>query len=210
MPKVFIIDGNYQYLDMFFNHGWEAAESLADADLVQFTGGADVSPMLYGERCHPQTHYLDSRDAVEARAYSAAFKLGIPMAGICRGGQFLNVMCGGRMWQHVDRHAIGDTHGVVDVANGKTIQCTSTHHQMMRPSSEGVILGVASEATFLEHMDGRDVLRHEAKRGGDVEVVLYPDYKVLCFQPHPEYLSAHSDCQKWYFKLIKENLVCAD
>ena len=205
--KVHIINPNVQYIDMYYNQGWKIAGDIREADLVQFTGGEDVDPKLYGEEVHPRTHYSLARDSREIRAFNAAKAMGKPMAGICRGGQFLNVMCGGRMYQHVDNHAIAGTHPVIDLETGGSVMCTSTHHQMMRPSADGLIIGVASEARVLEVMEGNDICTIEQKRGDDVEVVLYKRDKVLCFQPHPEYMSHDSECQLWYFELINEHLL---
>lgn len=207
MLKVHIINPNVQYIDMYYNQGWSIAGDIREADLVQFTGGEDVSPHLYGEETHPRTHYSLARDDREARAFRACLAMGKPMAGICRGGQFLNVMCGGKMYQHVDGHAIAGTHAVVDLDTGGQVFCTSTHHQMMRPSNDGLILGVASEARHVEMMDGRATKTIAQKRGEDVEVVYYEKQNALCFQPHPEYMSHDSPCQQWYFELINEHLL---
>lgn len=202
MPKVLVIKGSRLEWEMFDNHGWSTTKDLVEADLVQFTGGEDVTPGLYGEEKHPRTFYSPSRDIEEEKIFRAAKALGKPMAGICRGGQFLNVMCGGRMYQHVNHHAIRGTHAVVDVRKGRVIDCTSTHHQMMRAGETAALLGVASEATCCEYMDEDRIRYVEQQRGQDIEVLRYGN--ILCFQPHPEYLDADSECQKWYFELLEE------
>ncbi len=204
--KVLIVEGNGQYSRMFTANGWELADSIDSADLVQFTGGADVTPSLYHEARHPYTSNDPSRDTREARIYKLASQMKKPMAGICRGGQFLNVMCGGSMYQHVNNHAIHGTHLVINMDTGGLLPATSTHHQMMRAGSSAVLLGVASEATECQHMEGGAIAYHEPERGSDVEVLHYPEQNILCFQPHPEYLEKTSPCQKWYFSLIKSKL----
>ena len=206
MPKVYIVQPNHQYRNMYLKRGWIITSALGEADLVQFTGGEDVSPMLYDEDCHPSTHFSSRRDEIEQRIFRAAHALALPMVGICRGGQFLNVMCGGKMWQHVNGHAISTTHPVINTATDGIVMCTSTHHQMMRPADHAKVLGVASEATTVENMVAGCVLRSTQSRGEDVEVVFYEDENVLCFQPHPEYMPQDSACQNWYFKLIEEHL----
>ncbi len=68
--------------------------------LVCFTGGSDVSPELYGHR-NLESGCNKARDEKEVLIFEMAKKHGIPMTGICRGSQFLNVMCGGTMVQHL-------------------------------------------------------------------------------------------------------------
>lgn len=128
------------------------------------------------------------------------------MAGICRGGQFLNVMCGGKLYQHVNNHGLMGTHMMVATRTGEMFPVTSTHHQMMRPGIGAEVIGVASEATVVEYMDNERVRYVEQKRGDDIESVLYPEHGVLCYQPHPEYLTKDSECQEFYFKMIEEIL----
>lgn len=205
--RVHIINGNYQYSRMFVSNGWELVDTIDDADLVQFTGGEDVTPEYYGEVRHPTTGSNSFRDSEEAVDFRTCLRLGKPMAGICRGGQFLNVMSGGRMYQHVDRHAIGGTHVAVDTRTGVMYPVTSTHHQMMRPGVKGEVLGVASESTFYEHMGDGGIVRVHPDRGEDVEAVYYRHTNSLCYQPHPEYLQKGSPCQEWYFSLIEEKLM---
>lgn len=203
MRKVFVVGGGLDYEHMFMNNGWAIAYTPEEADLIQFTGGSDVHPSFYGEEVHPQTRSSIERDKREARLFHELAGI-IPMAGICRGGQFLNVMCGGRMFQHVDGHATGMQHEMI-TDDGRSILVTSTHHQMMRPGLGGLILGKSYESTFKEHVD-EDVVRTIPTHSPDVEIVYYPDDIVLCFQPHPEYLGAESDCQKYYFELINRFL----
>ena len=211
--KVHIVEGNASFTKMFVARGFEIVPGIDKADFVQFTGGSDVNPSLYGEARHPTTHYNSERDQREARIFDMCVARGIPMAGICRGGQFLNVMCGGAMYQNVDNHALPGTHLTVNLETGGFIACTSTHHQMMRPTDEAEILGVASESTHYEYMQDGRIKYHRPDRGQDVEVVFYPKQKALCFQPHPEYMDPHSVCQGWYFRLIENKLykeaVCA-
>ena len=102
--------------------------------------------------------------------------------GICRGGQFLNVMMGGEMVQHIDGHGLYGTRGlqVLD----KTHQVTSTHHQEMIPN-------YGLNPTVYKADDGV------------VEVVAYRKEQVFCFQPHPEYFGADST-EALFFELLEK------
>lgn len=203
--KVHVLYDEHAYVLMWKNNGHKVVE-LSEADVVQFTGGADVSPQLYGEQPHPQTFTDPMRDDYEISVFEYCRENGIPMVGICRGGQFLNVMCGGKLFQHVDGHAIHGEHVAVDTRTGKMVSVTSTHHQMMRPGPDGLVLLVASEATFLEHVEDGGTVRIPAKRGEDCESVWYPNEQVLCYQPHPEFVGKTDQCQDYYFDLIREFL----
>jgi hypothetical protein len=195
--KVFIINGNYQYQSMFVKAGWDITDDFFKADLIQFTGGEDVTPEIYGE-INTNSHNNFNRDLIEAGYFALAIRCNKPMAGICRGGQFLNVMCGGKMIQHVEGHAIHGTHEIV-TNDAELIQVTSTHHQMMVPekySAELVAWGnIVHKADDKFHPDYEEY---------DSEV-LYFNENCLCFQPHPEF-PGYEDCTAFYFKLLDEYL----
>jgi putative glutamine amidotransferase len=208
MNKVFIIGsmGACQYAKMYEAAGWKVVRSLEQANLVQFTGGADVSPYLYLDKHHPTTSNDPHRDIVEAGYYQICLLLCKPMVGICRGGQFLNVMNYGKMYQDVDNHAIGGTHLLHDITTQTYHQVTSTHHQMMRPAyDEGVqVVAVASEATRFETGDSKFLYVGAARddKELDSEVLYYPRGDCLCFQPHPEFPGADST-REYFFSLLK-------
>jgi gamma-glutamyl-gamma-aminobutyrate hydrolase PuuD len=201
MPKVYIVGGNGQnYGQMFLNAGWELAKGPLKADLIQFTGGEDVTPALYGEGKHPYTGNSFERDLYEAGYFATAKRMGIPMAGICRGGQFLNVMSGGKMYQHVDGHATGHNHTLYDIRTEREVVVSSTHHQMMIASRSGEILAYANEASRRETFECKSNTDGEEP---DTEAVYYADTKALCYQPHPEFFGPEHECFQYYFELIE-------
>lgn len=203
MPnKVFIVGGNGEYRRMFTAMGWEVVDGPGYAHLVQFTGGEDVTPWLYGEPAHRTTHYNLGRDIREIEIFGWCLEAEVPMAGICRGGQFLNVMCGGKMWQDVDGHAMGGTHPILDMFTHAEFEATSTHHQMMKPGRGGLLVGIASpkRATY-KHNGWPDVVGI----GSDIEILHYPEQKVLCFQPHPEF-AGHDELRDRYFGYLTKYL----
>lgn len=207
MSSVYIVGGDYAIQRMFEARGWGVVNNPDEADVLQFTGGADVSPHLYGEKPHHTTYSDVQRDVVEMSYYQAAQLLGKPCLGICRGGQFLNVMNGGKLWQNVNGHAIRGTHVAYVYPkefSNKTqlleeVQVTSTHHQMMRPADGAVLLVGANESTWLENDEGK--FRADVQ---DIEAVYYDSTKSLCFQPHPEY--GVKSCTDLYFQLIERTL----
>ncbi|UNO43704.1 gamma-glutamyl-gamma-aminobutyrate hydrolase family protein [Streptomyces sp. MST-110588] len=83
-----------------------AARTVARLDGLVIAGGPDVEPVRYGADPHPRTGPPDrARDAWELALIDAALTSGVPLLGICRGLQLLNVALGGTLVQHVDGHA---------------------------------------------------------------------------------------------------------
>lgn len=210
MKSVYIINGSGSYRALFLALGYTVVPQLDESvSLVCFTGGEDVTPAFYGDNPHPFTHSWIGRDEYEKSLFHEIQKKGIPMVGICRGAQFLNVMSGGRMYQHVQEH--GRSHPIVDMETGETIYVTSTHHQMMMPEGNYQLIAASALGGKREWFDG-EVARWDIS-DRDNEVVFYPDTKCLCFQPHPEmYLEQHIfDGMRSYFnslinKFLLENV----
>lgn len=193
--------GSVAYENLFLRAGYKLADKPGDADIVCFTGGWDVNPLLYGETPIQGTSFSRDRDKKDIEVYRLSQdKLKI---GICRGGQFLNVMNGGKLWQDVDGHALLATHKLVDQFTNQEIEVTSTHHQMFRPSRKAIIIGLARESRMKKsaHQSWRIKNNNSGvdefmKR--DFEVVYYPTTKSLCFQPHPEFEFAHTTREYFY------------
>ena len=170
---------------MMVRLGYEKSDP-ADADLLMFPGGEDVSPGLYHAEKHPRTYCNPDRDARESlvfRTYHDRRKI-----GICRGGQFLNVMNRGRMFQDVTNHT--RSHVLLyrnenDETEKYTV--TSTHHQMMIPAPKALLWGTARESTYRDRSEPSKVPVTFGIDRDDIEIVFYPRTKSLCFQPHPEY-----------------------
>lgn len=180
--KMFIVNDHFTNPFEFERMGFELVRDFEKADIVQFLGGHDVSPFIYGEK---NTHSFNDpmRDFYEASYFAIAERMGKPMVGICRGGQFLNVMCGGKMIQDVGGH----THDhMLNGVGFEPVKATSTHHQMMVVGPLGRLIGWGET----EH---------------DIEVVHYPHKKCLCFQPHPEY-GRHPKLRDLYVELIHREL----
>lgn len=200
--KVFIVNGGAAYRRMFESAGWNVVTDIDQADLIQFTGGEDVSPAIYGDRAHKYTGYNTYRDEAESYIFNAWSGIK-PMAGICRGGQFLNVMNGGRMYQHVTNHT--QWHDITDLRTGETINVSSTHHQMMMPAEHAKIIAVAHIVSEREWYDNEVFRRDQSNTG--YEVVFYEGGRSLCFQPHPEFGDVETEnMTRYYFSLIEELL----
>ncbi|HEX6663629.1 MAG TPA: gamma-glutamyl-gamma-aminobutyrate hydrolase family protein, partial [Gaiellaceae bacterium] len=77
-------------------------ETLDAVDGLVFSGGSDLDPELYGEEAHPETLGIHvQRDRAELGLLKAALDRDMPVLGICRGIQVLNVARGGVLHQHL-------------------------------------------------------------------------------------------------------------
>jgi gamma-glutamyl-gamma-aminobutyrate hydrolase PuuD len=211
MSKVVFIEGyEGSYGDMWRRWGWAVTVDYTIADVIQFTGGEDVSPVLYDEAPHPHTGFNRRRDEMCIDLFTYARDHRIPMVGICRGGQFLNVMNGGKMFQHCDGHGIRGTHEATIRESGLKVQVTSTHHQIMRPNRDkGIVLMEADKlGTFKEYMSIDKIeddgwIIHNRPGDDDCEAIYYPDTNSLCYQPHPEYCEEDSGCVQAYKSFLR-------
>ena len=77
-------------------------EALDGVDGLLLSGGGDVDPSRYGEPPHPATSEIEpERDAFEIGLITAARRRDLPIFGICRGVQILNVAAGGTLVQDI-------------------------------------------------------------------------------------------------------------
>jgi len=81
----------------------ELAEAyLSHADGILLSGGGDIDPRHFGQSPHPDLGMVDEeRDLFELALYRAAKTRGLPILGICRGVQVINVTEGGTLHQHL-------------------------------------------------------------------------------------------------------------
>jgi putative glutamine amidotransferase len=71
-------------------------------DGLVLAGGADIDPAAYGEEAHPETlGTVPERDTFEIALTRRAFERDLPVLGICRGMQLMNVARGGTLLQHL-------------------------------------------------------------------------------------------------------------
>ena len=108
---------NGLYLDAVARHGGApvALDASADPpardaafremDGLLLSGGADIDPARYGQAADGALDVEHERDELEAAAWSAAEARGVPVLGICRGLQAMNVFAGGQLRQDVRGHA---------------------------------------------------------------------------------------------------------
>jgi putative glutamine amidotransferase len=93
----------------------DATELITRLDGLIISGGEDVNPKRYGQTPGPHTENpVDVRDDFEDALLAAALHAKLPILGICRGAQMLNVHLGGTLHQHLPdvvghhRYQVGD------------------------------------------------------------------------------------------------------
>ncbi len=154
-------------------------------DVLVLTGGEDVSPARYGEPPGPNLGAVNLvRDDFDFRLLAAARRHRLPVIGICRGCQLINVAFGGTLWQDLPsefpaakvqhRNVHHSISILPDSRLARTLGCTnvvvnSFHHQAVK----NVAPGFRVVATSPE---------------GVVEAIESEDYPAIGVQFHPERL----------------------
>jgi len=144
-------------------------ETLDALDAIIFTGGEDLDPALYGEEAAPETKgVVRRRDDAELPLLHAALERDMPVLGICRGIQVLNVGMGGDLTQHVDDHRHNPPgqfmqHDVAIEPNtrlagmlGERATVMSHHHQALKTLAPGLVQTAHAEDGLVEAVEAPD------------------------------------------------------
>jgi putative glutamine amidotransferase len=174
----------------------EAIDALLErVDGVCLPGGPDLQPSTYGEEPHPELGPTEPRvDAVELALVRAADRRGLPILGICRGMQALNVARGGTLHQHLP-DVVGDELRHRQTEHGSV----TTHRVETAPRSRvrGALGGPKLEVNSFHHQAveklGHDLAATAWAEDGTIEAVEGPGERfVLGVQWHAEGLEAHA------------------
>ncbi len=174
----------------------------ASLDGLIVGGGSDIDPALYGARRHKRTVHIDRRrDKMEWQLLERLYPKNIPILGICRGMQMLNVFLGGTLNQHVfdldlkfahTRSAL--PHKMVTIKphtllhrilGVRRCEVNALHHQSVRKPGKGLIVNAYDENRIVQ----------------GIEHAKHPFY--LGVQWHPEYMP-QSALQRRLFTALVE------
>jgi hypothetical protein len=197
--NVRVIGPDHSVSNIFYRSPDFNIDNTSDPDIVVFTGGADINPLIYNQKPIPQCgSILYDRDKREIEAFHKYRD--IPKASICRGGQLLNVLSGGNMFQHVNNHM--GNHPVVDLTGifPRGLVTNSCHHQMMVPGPDGELLAYTEKRSDVYLADPNAKL---VVPDVDPEVIYYSSTKSLCYQAHPEWVGPETDNHRYFLELIK-------
>ena len=163
-----------------------ADEVLDRLDGLIITGGKDVDPARYGQAPHPLTDEpRRDRDAWEFALVAGALKRGMPVLGICRGAQVLNVALGGTLHQHLP-----DVVGHSGHRAGNAVFSTSRVH-VVPGTRLAALIGEYSDEQCYHHQAiaelGEGLIVSARDEDGVIEAVERPgDTFIVAVQWHPE------------------------
>jgi putative glutamine amidotransferase len=150
-----------------------------------------VDPARYGEERSARCGAVEAeRDAWELALVEAAMAAGLPLLGICRGIQVLNVARGGTLIQDLEAGgaAVGGGHQRDDVARGVTVHSVSLEPGSLAASLYGTLRQVNSLHHQAVDRLGAGLVASGHAPDGTVEALEMPGALVLGVQWHPEML----------------------
>ena len=178
----------------------EAVRSIIGmADGVLLTGGGDIHAEVYGEEPHPESKLHDpDRDNMEMEVARLALVKGLPILGICRGLQLLNIVFGGTLLQDIPSQVPGAlTHNAPEteihmhditieegtllsrILHASAMSVNSWHHQAVKTLGPGLRISARAPdgvVEGIESSEGRPILA----------VQCHPE---ACTDDHPCYLT---------------------
>ena len=154
----------------------ELEEILERVDGIIMTGGEDVEPARYGEEALPELgKTFPERDEFDIKLISMAAEEGLPILGICRGAQVLNVAFGGTLYQDIPsqlpdtfiNHRVGARNEVMHSVRitegtilhsilGETAGVNTSHHQAVKDVAPGFVISAVSEDGVVEAIEKSD------------------------------------------------------
>jgi putative glutamine amidotransferase len=192
-----------------------AARAMDGVDGLLLTGGEDIHPALYGAESSPHAYPPSrERDLFELALFAAARQRDLPVLGICRGIQLVNVAMGGTLYQDLPTERPGDvahdpgtardarTHPVrlaegsraAQALGGIDLRVNSFHHQAVDRLAPGLIATGWSDDGVIE----------AAEAPGDAPWL-------LTVQWHPEEMHADVKApERGLFRALVEACALAD
>lgn len=177
-------------------------EYVAHLDGVLLSGGADLHPSRYGAEPDGNGAYEPRRDELELALLEAARANDLPVLGICRGLQVLNVAAGGSLHQHVVEHArydVGPDTCVHEVSFEPGSLLESIYGGAS--ASSGSVAGDRRLVNSLHHQTvdrvGDGLVVAARSSDGSVEGLETVDGSVVAVQWHPEMLTRSEPVFGW-------------
>ena len=148
-------------------------DEYSDINGLLLSGGPDIDPVYYGEEEHETADINADRDALELPLFKWAMEEELPVFGICRGIQVMNVAIGSSLYQDIPSQFTDFlTHKIVETSNdtwhnikiqpssllneitGDTsAEVNSRHHQSLKVIGEGFTVTAQSEDGIIEAIE---------------------------------------------------------
>ena len=181
-----------------------ADQILNRIDALLLTGGGDVDPKLYGGHAETAKLVDRARDDLELELIHGALERDMPILGICRGIQILNVAHGGTLKNLRDDQALMDVHGIeLDSWRAHTVDIAADSHI-------GRLYGAGEKKVNSFHGQAVDRVGEQLRVAatspdGVVEALERSDRRfVVVMQWHPEILSLEDAAELAVFReLVK-------
>ncbi len=141
-------------------------------DGLLIPGSRDMDPKFYGESPHPAINPMSpERTETEFGVLRLALERDVPVLGICGGMQFINVFCGGSIYQDIKAllpdalcHEGGEVHGVAVLpdtvfggfAEEREFEIKSYHHQAVNRVGEGLRVSALAPDGIVEGFESAD------------------------------------------------------
>lgn len=184
-----------------------AAEVIVGGlDGLLLSGGSDLHPRFYGEEPIPELGVtIPERDAFEMALVGEALRRGIPVFGICRGLQVLNVALGGTLYQDLPSQYDGEVLGhrqqtpktqptheveisgntcVGGIVEREVLKVNSYHHQGIKDLAGGLAVAARSSDGIIEAIEARD----------------FSEGWIVGVQWHAEAMRSESPVQREFFR----------
>ena len=168
----------------------DSKEIIDKLDGIIFTGGEDVSPLLFKEEPLKETRQISyDRDKMEMELLREAYEKKLPILGVCRGLQVINIFLGGSLYQDIPLQ-VKDAHGHVSI-----LDLTEGYHSIniMKDNRLFDIIGEEKIAVNSQHHQsikdlGRDLKINCKSPDGIIEGIesIETDRFLLALQFHPE------------------------
>ncbi|KKM40528.1 hypothetical protein LCGC14_1563790 [marine sediment metagenome] len=160
----------------------QLSRSVEIAGII-LTGGGDVDPDLYGKNAGSELSISKQRDKLESSLLKLSISQKIPLLGICRGMQFINVFFNGSINQQINKMDTKNTHIVPSIHNveitdnkimnilGKKTFFTNSYH------NQGIFEGGLGDDLMIFAMN---------KDLGLIEGIYHKNFPIAGIQWHPE------------------------
>ena len=183
----------------------DAVTLLMKCDGLLMTGGQDVNPLLYGQTVTNQCGGIcHERDEMETHFFNEAIRQNIPVLGICRGLQMINVLLGGTLYQdlptEIDSRIDHQMKAPYDrICHQVMLMPGAALHRLLRVDEMGVNSYHHQAVKDL----GKELEVMAESEDGLVEAVSLPAKKfVWAVQWHPEYDLTNSSSQKIFTSFV--------
>ena len=180
----------------------DVEDIVSRLDALVIAGGADIEPSRYGAEPDEKLGVVEpERDEWEFALYAAARRRGIPVLGICRGFQLVNVAHGGTLVQDVALED-GAGHPQWDVDGRQATHSVRCINDTIIAEVYGKQVDMAVNSLHHQVVDrlGGDLTVGAVASDGVFEAVTTSDGRVLAVQWHPELLTAPDPSFVWLVK----------